>query len=125
MRAVTTRILSLVIVLIVIAYHGLRLILSSCSGASCDAYSPLTLLLPIAGVVLAGITGGLAAYEARGRRPWAVLFAVCGVLAFAGPIVLALVLKDNDTKVWVSTVLVLTVPAAVGLFAAWRPSRIN
>jgi hypothetical protein len=116
-----TRVLGWSIVLAVIAYHGLRLILSACTGAACDAYSPLSLLLPIAALVLAGVTGGLAAYEARGRRNWSVLLAACGAAGFFGPIVVAFALQDNDTKVWVSTVLVLTVPVAVGLRAFWRP----
>jgi hypothetical protein len=118
----TIRVLGWAIVLIVVAYHGLRLMLSACSGASCDAYSPLTLLLPVAGIVIAGVTGGLAAYEARRRPVWAIVLAACGVLAFLGPIVAAVVLKDNDTKVWLSTVLVLTVPVVVGTSAVWRPS---
>ena len=119
------RIMGWVIVLVVIAYHGLRLILTACAGPSCDAYSPLTLLLPIAALVLAGVTGAIAAYEARARRNWSILLAGCAVLAFAGPIVAAFLLSDNDTKVWVSTVLVLTVPITVGLTAFWKPTTIR
>lgn len=120
-----TRVLGWAIVLIVTVYHALRLILSACTGASCDAYSPLTLLLPISALVLAGVTGGMAAYEARSRRSWAIVLGACAVLGSIGPIVTAMALKDNDTKVWVSTLFVLTVPVTVGTSAFWRPSRID
>jgi hypothetical protein len=119
------RILGWAIVLIVIVYHGVRIILTSCTGPSCDNYSPLTLLLPIAALILAGVAGGIAAYEARGRRGWPLVLGACAVAGSIGPIVLALTLKDNDVKVWVSTFLVLLVPITIGMSAAWRPSRIN
>ena len=119
------RVLGWLIVLVVIVYHGLRLILKTCSGPSSDAYSPLTLLLPIAALALAGATGAIAAYAARARRNWSILLAACAVLAFAGPIVATLLLSDNDTKVWVSTVLVLTVPVTVGLTPFWKPTTIR
>ena len=119
------RVLSIVIVVIVVVYHALRLAGSQCAGAACDWYIPFSLLLPIAALVLAGVTGALAASEARGRGGWPILLASCAVLGAVGPVVVALVLKDNDLKVWTSTALVLTVPVTVAMAAARRPSRIN
>lgn len=121
MRRMANRILGWVIVLIVIMYHGLRLLLVQCSGPSCDAYSPLTLLLPIAALVLAGVTGGMAAYQARAHPRWTLVLTACTVLGAIGPIIAAFALTDNDTKIWVSTVLVLTVPVTVGMWITARP----
>lgn len=120
-----TRVLSALIVLIVIAYHGLRLAASQCAGASCDIYIPFSLLLPITALVLAGVAGGMAAFSARAERGgWIGILAACAVLGSIGPVAAGFVLKDNDLLVWTSTVLILTVPAAVGLHTVTsRPTR--
>jgi len=120
-----TRILSIAIVAIVVAYHALRLMASSCSGAACDWYIPFSLLLPVAAIVLAAVTAGLAAYEMRAQRGWSVLLAFCGVLASVGTVLAAIVLSDNDTKVWLATAFVLSVPLAVFLSASRRRSTIT
>ena len=120
-----TRVLAVAIVVVVIAYWILRILASECNGAACDAYIPFSLLLPILAILLAGVAGGIAAYEARARRPWAVAFAGLAVAAVVVPIIVAFALSDNDTKVGVSTILVLTVPAAIGLSAVWPRARID
>ena len=122
---VTTQILAAVIVAVVVTYHVLRLMASQCTGAGCDWYIPFSLFLPIIAILLAALTAGFAAGEARAQRAWCVLLGICGVLASVGSILAALALEDNDTKVWVSTVLVLTVPVTIGMRALWRPTTIN
>ncbi len=116
-----TRILSAVIVLVVVVYHALRLMAAQCGGAACDVYIPLSLLLPITALVLAAVTGGIAANAARAEPgPWTAILAGCGVLGSIGPIATGLLIKDNDVLVWLSTILVLTVPLSVGAHAAMR-----
>ena len=107
--------LAAVVVAVVAVYHVLRVLATNCSGAACDWYIPFSLFLPIIAILLAGLTGAFATYGERGRRGWAVLIGLCSVLAVFGPILVALALSDNDTKVWIATVFVLSVPVAVWL----------
>ena len=119
------RVLAIVIVVVVVVYHVLRLMASSCSGGACDWYIPFSLLLPIIAMLLAVLTGALGAYAERARLGWSVALAVCAVLALIGPILAAIALSDNDTKVWIATGLILLVPLAVGLSAVRRPTTIK
>lgn len=122
MHRMAVRVLSALIVLIVIAYHGLRLAASQCAGTACDIYIPFSLLLPITALVLAAVTGGMAAYSARAERSaWVAILAVCAVLGSIGPVAAGFLIRDNDVLVWSATVLVLTVPVSVGLHAVMRP----
>src|SRR5581483_9070504 len=114
---VGTRMLAVVIVAVVIVYHVLRVMASQCSGGGCDWYIPFSLVLPLAAIALALVTGALAAYAERDRP--------ARTIAFAGSIAGAFVLSDNDAKVWVATVFVLLVPAAVLLTSARQPTRIR
>lgn len=119
-----TRVLAGVVVLVVVVYHVLRVMASQCSGAACDWYIPFSLLLPIAAIVLAGVTGAFAGREAHGT--WSVALTACAGLAAFGPIVaLVLIHGNNDLLVWLSTVLVLTVPASVAIYTATHRTTIN
>ncbi|HZQ48949.1 MAG TPA: hypothetical protein VFB69_01435 [Candidatus Dormibacteraeota bacterium] len=120
-----TRMLAVVIVAVVIVYHVLRVMASQCSGGGCDWYIPFSLVLPLAAIALALVTGALAAYAERDRPARTIAIAACTLLAFAGSIAGAFVLSDNDAKVWVATVFVLLVPAAVLLTSARQPTRIR
>jgi len=118
-----SRVLAAVVVAVVVVYHVLRVLASQCSGAACDWYIPFSLLLPIVALVLAGVAG---AYAGRGAGGvWFLLLNGCAGLGAFGPIVAAFLLSDNDTKVWVSTVLVLTVPATIGIYAATHRTTIT
>jgi Na+/melibiose symporter-like transporter len=117
---------AVVILSVVVVYHVLRLLASQCTGAACDWYIPFSLFLPLIAILLAGLTGLLTAvYGERSRRGWALLIGACAILAVLGPILAALVLSDNDTKVWVATALVLTVPVAVLMSVVWQPTTIR
>lgn len=112
----------MLIVLVVIVYHGLRLLASQCRGAACDTYIPFSLLLPSGALVLAGVTGGVAAYSAREEGGgWVAILACCAVLGALGPVVADFLVHDNDLLVWTSTVLILTVPIGVALQSAIHP----
>src|SRR2546430_376718 len=116
MHPMAARILSALIVLVVVVYHGLRVVATQCSGAGCDAYIPLSLLLPVAALVLAAVAGSMAAYSARAAGDgWTAILAGCAVLGSIGPVLAAFVVRDNDVLVWLSTLFVLTVPVGVGL----------
>jgi hypothetical protein len=116
MHGMAVKVLAALIVVIVIAYHLLRLAASQCTGAACDLYIPFSLLLPITALALAAVTGGMAAYSARGDGGgWVAILAACAVLGSIGPIVAGFLVPDNDVLVWSSTVLVLSVPTSAGL----------
>ena len=113
------------VVLVVLAYHVLRLMAEQCTGPGCDWYIPFSLFLPIIAILLAGLTGAFAAYGERDRRGWSVVIGICAILAVFGPILAAFALSDNDTKVWVATGFLLTVPATVWLSALTRRTSID
>jgi hypothetical protein len=116
---------AIAIVAVVIVYHVLRVLATQCTGAGCDWYIPFSLFLPIIAILLAGLTALLTMILGERRAAWRAVIGISAVVAVIGPILGAMVLSDNDTKVWVATVLVLTVPVIVGMSAAWRPSRIT
>lgn len=115
----------MIVVVIVVFYWVLRVAATNCTGATCDWYIPFSLLLPLLAIALAAVAAGIAASQERARPGWRAVIAVCGVLTLIGPVVLALALKDNDTKVWISTVLVLSVPATILLSTAVRRTSIR
>jgi hypothetical protein len=120
------RALSLAIVLLVVAYWGLRVAATACTGTGCDVYIPFSLMLPVAAIFLAGFTGAYAGREARNDRTWAVVLNACAGLAFFGPILAATLIRgENDLLVALATVLVLTVPASVGLYSATTRTTIT
>ena len=120
-----TRALAVVVVAVVLVYHVLRVMASQCTGGGCDWYITFSLFLPLIAILLAVLTAGFAAYEARARKGWSTALAISGILASIGTILEAMILSDNDTKVWVATVFVLAVPLLVFMSGLWRPSRIT
>ena len=119
------RVLSGVIVLIVAVYQLLRLLASQCTGGACDWYIPFSLLLPISALILAAVTGAMAAYAARAAgRGWVVSLAACAVIGSIGPVAAAFIVKDNDLLVSISTVMVLAVPVSALTYTWLRPRNI-
>ena len=113
MRSV--RILAILTFALVAAFYGLRALAGQCAGPECEAYIPFSLLLPLAALILATITGYLAIGAARARRQvgWLVALIICTIVSVAGPLASAFIFRDSpDLFVPVATVLILFVPLA-------------
>jgi len=98
---------------LLIAYHLMRAAATACTGSACDAYIPLSLLLPV--LVLGGavVTAVMAVSAARRRRTWLIVLSVCAALGVIGPIIALAVLRDSpDAFVVTSTILVALVPVS-------------
>jgi hypothetical protein len=109
----TIGVFAIVTLVLLGGYHLMRAAATACTGAACDAYIPLSLLLPV--LVLAGavVTGLLAIASAWRRRAWLIFLLLCAVAGIVGPLVALLVLKDSpDAFVVSSTVLVALVPVS-------------
>ncbi|HUZ88112.1 MAG TPA: hypothetical protein VNF26_14290 [Candidatus Baltobacterales bacterium] len=108
-------------------YHVVRLAAGRCAGPQCDAYIPLSLLVPILVVVMVAVTGALAIRDARAHdRRWSVPLIASTVLGTAGPVVAAAVFRDQpDMVVVVATVLFLQAPLlALAYTLRSRSSRV-
>jgi hypothetical protein len=102
----------------------MRLAATACTGSVCDAYIPLSLLLPL--LVLAGavVSGGLAISAARRERTWLLVLSVCTAIAVIGPIVALLILRDSpDAFVVSSTILVALAPISTLAYTFSRHAR--
>jgi cell division protein FtsW (lipid II flippase) len=122
------------------AYFALRAIAAQCSGPQCDTYFIFaSLLLPLLILVVAGWTGIAAASVARKRTreagdqavmrrhaTWIYVLIACTLLGVLGPIVSAVILRDNPNLfVALATLLVSLVPisALIYSFAANGQAR--
>ena len=101
-------------IVLLAAYHTLRLAAAGCSGAQCDFYIPLSLAAPAAVLVVAGVAGWLATQDARLRHSaWLGLLAVATLLSVLGPPAVVALLRDQpDAVVAGGTVLLLLAPVA-------------
>ena len=101
------------IVILLALYFAMRAAASGCSGAACDAYIPVSLLLPLLILVTTAVAGVLAIRHASGTGARFVVLVVVTVIGVIGPAVSLLVFRDSpDYFVGVSTVLVLLVAIA-------------
>jgi hypothetical protein len=117
MRSV--RILAILTFALIAAFYGLRALAGQCVGGECEAYIPFSLLLPLAALVLAAITGFRAIGAARARRQisWLALLIICTTVSVAGPIASAVVFRDSpDLFVPVATALILFAPLAALIY---------
>jgi hypothetical protein len=107
------------------AYHLVRLAASRCTGPQCDAYIPLSLLVPILIVVAGATAGALASRDASANdRPWLIPLIVATTLGCAGPMVAVLLFRDQpDVVVVLATVLFLQ--AALAALAYTLRSRFS
>ncbi len=81
--------------------------------AGCDAYIPLSLLLPLLVLAGAAVTSVLAVIQARQDRNWFIFLVANSALGVFGPVLSLTILRDNpDAFVILSTVLVLLVPVS-------------
>lgn len=121
----TIRALALVTIALLIAYHVLRVVATQCSGAQCDVYIPLSLLIPVLVLISALVTGLVALSAARRDTAWFALLLVSIVVSVAGPLVILAILKDSpDGFVFTSTVLVIAAPLAALLYSFFGRSRV-
>ena len=97
------------LIVLVATYFVMRALATACTGAACDAYIPVSLLIPLLIIAMAAVTGIAAAASARGTT-WFVWLVVSTLLGVVGPIIGLLVFKDSpDTFVATGTVLELQV----------------
>jgi hypothetical protein len=116
----SVRILAIITFVLLIAYYILRALAAQCSGPDCETYIPFSLLLPLAALALAAVTGYLAIGAARARRQgvWMAALIVCTLLSVAGPITSAVVFRDSpDLFVPVATALIMLAPLAALVYS--------
>jgi hypothetical protein len=109
------RILAIGAFALVAAFYGLRALAGQCVGGECETFIPFSLLLPLAALVLAAVTGYIAIGASRARRQagWLALLLICTIVSVAGPIASAFVFRDSpDLFVPMATVLILFAPLA-------------
>lgn len=107
------RVAAIVTLLLLIAYHLMRVAATACTGSGCDFYIPLSLLFPLLILIGAAVSGVLAISAARRDRAWLIVLILCTAVGVIGPIIALLVLKDSpDAFVVSSTILVALVPVS-------------
>jgi len=124
MRSV--RILAILTFALVAAFYGLRALAGQCAGPECEAYIPFSLLLPLAALILATITGYLAIGASRARHQvgWLVALIICTIVSVAGPIASAIIFRDSpDLFVPVATVLILFAPLTALVYSFMGNTR--
>lgn len=105
------RVAAIVTLVLLIGYHLMRIAATACSGSVCDAYIPLSLLLPFLVLIGAAVSGVLAIAAARHDRTWLIVLIVCTVVGVIGPIIALAELRDSpDAFVVSSTILVAVAP---------------
>src|SRR5690242_18676343 len=118
MRSV--RILAIITFALIAAFYGLRALAGACSAPECDAFIPFSLLLPLAALALAAVTGFRAIGAARQQCEggWLAALALATVISIAGPIACAFVFRDNpDNFVPVATALIVLAPLATLVYS--------
>jgi hypothetical protein len=119
----TIRLTATVTLVLLGLYFVLRALAFSCSGAACDAYIPVSLMIPVLILVLTALTGVLAIIRARALRRWFAALIAATLLGVAGPILALLVFRDNpDAFVLTGTILVL-LAVGTALAFSFRPAR--
>jgi len=102
----------------------MRIAATACSGSVCDAYIPLSLLLPLLVLVGAAVSGVLAISAARREKTWFAVLIVCTAVGVIGPCIALVVLRDSpDAFVVASTLLVAIAPAAALAYSFSRQAR--
>jgi hypothetical protein len=113
------RVCAIAALLVLGAYHVMRLAAAQCNGDACDWYIAPSVLLPLLVLALVGLTGVLAIAAVRGRRDapaaraWLITLIITTVLGVAGPVVSLAILRDSPDALVVSgTVLYMLTPVA-------------
>jgi hypothetical protein len=99
----------------------MRVVATACTGSACDAYIPLSLLLPILVLIGSVVTGVTATMAARRDRIWMIVLGVCTVIGVVGSIAALAVLGVNpDAFVVSSTILVALAPVIALVYSFSR-----
>ena len=115
------RLFAIITLVLLCGYHVMRAIVAQCNGSACDAYIPLSLLVPLLVLASAVVTALLAIVHARGDRNWVIVLAATATLGVLGPVCSLIVLRDNpDNFVILSTMLVFLVPLSALLYSFSR-----
>jgi hypothetical protein len=110
--------LSAIITLVLLGvYHVTRVIAPRCNGSACDAYVPLSVLLPVLVLAAAACTSILAVSGARLNRSWLSFLISTAALGVVGPLLIFTEMRDNPAAfIFLSTALVIAVPVNALLF---------
>lgn len=112
MRAI--RVLAAVVIVLVGVYFVMRAMATACTGAACDAYIPISALLPLLILIAVAVTGIAATAHARANHSWFAGLLLSTVLGVIGPVVALLIFRDSpDAFVAVGTILELQLAAVV------------
>lgn len=112
MKAV--RLLAAAILVLIAVYFVMRGLATACTGAACDAYIPISVLIPLLILITVAVTGITATVDARARHSWFAGLLLSTVLGVLGPIVALLIFKDSpDAFVVAGTLLELQVALVV------------
>ncbi len=109
------------------AYHALRVVAAQCSGQPCDAFIPISLLLPLLIVVTVALTGLLAVTAAKRRASvardpairnghylWIGFLTAAWVVGVLGPLASLAIFRDNpDPFVGIASLLAAVLPLSV------------
>jgi hypothetical protein len=99
----------------------MRIAATACSGSVCDAYIPLSLLLPILILVGSAVTGVVATLAARRDGSWLIVLGLCTAIGVAGPFVALAFMRDSpDAFVVTSTILVALAPVGALIYGFSR-----
>lgn len=110
----TIRVMAAGSVVLIAGYFAFRALVTRCTGAGCDAYIPVSALIPLAIFVLVALTGVLATIRARHRTGWFAVLLLLTALSVFGPLAALLIFRDRpDTFVLVAAAVELLVPIAV------------
>jgi uncharacterized membrane protein len=120
--------LALVTVGLLVAYYGLRSMASQCSGTQCDAYIPVSLLLPGLILVMATLTGlwAIKAASRRSETTWWLILGACALAGVVGPVVSLVIWRDHpDTAVTVAALLLALIPVSALSYSLVGYSRVK
>ena len=113
---------------LLVAYYGMRSMASQCNGMQCDAYIPVSLLLPGLILVMAALTGLWATTTAsrQSETTWRLILGVCTLVGVVGPVVSLVIWRDHpDTAVITATLLVALVPGLALSYSLVGYSRVK
>ena len=108
------RLLAAAVLVLIAVYFVMRGLATACTGAACDAYIPISLLVPLLILITVTVTGIVATANARSRHSWFAGLLLSTVLGVLGPIVALLIFKDSpDAFVAAGTLLELQLALVV------------